>query len=124
MRSYNYFLPLEPVPLLRPKIFKNRMYNHKRVTDFKKRVKEFVRHDYKDELMTGAIEISLDFVLSKPKSVKRKYPTVKPDIDNFTKCILDALNNIVYKDDAQIIKLQATKSYGLLYGVMIKVKEI
>lgn len=74
--------------------------------------------------MTGAIEISLDFVLSKPKSVKRKYPTVKPDIDNFTKCILDALNNIVYKDDAQIIKLQATKSYGLLYGVMIKVKEI
>lgn len=39
-------------------------------------------------------------------------PTTKPDTDNIAKICLDALNGIVYHDDAQIVELQVTKLYS------------
>lgn len=38
-------------------------------------------------------------------------PAKKPDLDNIVK-ILDALNGIVWRDDAQIVKLSAHKLYA------------
>lgn len=38
-------------------------------------------------------------------------PTKKPDCDNIAKTILDALNNIAYTDDKQIVLLQVGKFY-------------
>lgn len=43
-------------------------------------------------------------------------PTVKPDIDNVAKLVLDALNGIAYEDDAQVVAIAATKAYGLRKG--------
>jgi len=40
------------------------------------------------------------------------YPKVKPDLDNVAKAVLDAINGIVYVDDAQVINLVATKRYA------------
>ncbi|MBQ2175307.1 MAG: RusA family crossover junction endodeoxyribonuclease, partial [Alphaproteobacteria bacterium] len=37
--------------------------------------------------------------------------TVKPDLDNLTKALLDALNDIAWHDDAQIVDLQIRKEY-------------
>lgn len=39
-------------------------------------------------------------------------PTKKPDLDNVAKSVLDALNNIAYNDDSQIIDLRIAKFYG------------
>jgi Holliday junction resolvase RusA-like endonuclease len=39
-------------------------------------------------------------------------PTSRPDIDNYTKAILDALNGIVLADDALVVDLRAIKQYG------------
>lgn len=39
------------------------------------------------------------------------YPTKKPDADNLLKC-LDALNEVVFRDDAQIIDARIFKEYG------------
>lgn len=39
-------------------------------------------------------------------------PTKKPDCDNIVKIICDALNGIAYRDDAQIVKVQAAKEYA------------
>lgn len=39
-------------------------------------------------------------------------PTVKPDIDNICKAILDALNGVAYADDTQVVKLHASKCYS------------
>lgn len=36
----------------------------------------------------------------------------KPDIDNVIKIVLDALNGIVYKDDAQVCSIMAVKQYS------------
>jgi Holliday junction resolvase RusA-like endonuclease len=37
---------------------------------------------------------------------------VRPDIDNYAKAILDALNGVMWADDGQIVQLTASKSYG------------
>lgn len=47
----------------------------------------------------------------------------KPDIDNLAKAALDAMNAVVYKDDAQVVSLHATKKYDINPGIEILVKE-
>jgi Holliday junction resolvase RusA-like endonuclease len=40
-------------------------------------------------------------------------PTSRPDVDNYLKAILDAINSIVVVDDAQIVDVCATKKFGI-----------
>ena len=40
------------------------------------------------------------------------FPNVKPDLDNVVKAVLDAMNGVVYRDDAQVVNLVATKRYA------------
>ena len=49
-------------------------------------------------------------------------PTSKPDADNLLKT-LDALNQVVWKDDAQIVNATIIKRYGQRPGVTIVVGE-
>lgn len=41
----------------------------------------------------------------------KEFPTVKPDLDNVAKTIMDALSGVVYKDDKQIVDLIVKKRY-------------
>ena len=50
-------------------------------------------------------------------------PMKKPDIDNVSKCFLDAMNGIVYVDDVQVISLHMTKVYSTVGMVEVMVKE-
>ena len=50
-------------------------------------------------------------------------PTKKPDIDNIAKCFLDAMNDIVYFDDKQVVNLHITKVYAETPAVEVMVKE-
>ena len=59
----------------------------------------------------GPIEVRASFYLPRPKSVKRVSPTVKPDLDKLARGLLDALTNVVYRDDAQVTNLQVSKHY-------------
>ena len=38
--------------------------------------------------------------------------TVKPDLDNLTKAVLDALNDVAWYDDSQIVQLNVSKQYN------------
>jgi len=57
-----------------------------------------------------AIEITT--VKTKPKSVKHKYPTTRPDWDNYAKLVCDAIQKFAYEDDAQIVDVFYRKRYG------------
>ena len=48
----------------------------------------------------------------------------KPDIDNLSKAVMDALNNVAYTDDAQVVHLDAKKIYGPEEGVMVCLKTL
>ncbi len=39
-------------------------------------------------------------------------PTTKPDADNYAKSICDALNQVIWKDDSQIVEMRVSKSYS------------
>lgn len=46
---------------------------------------------------------------STPKSVLSEPDTHKPDIDNVAKIVLDALNDVAWEDDAQVVRLTVSK---------------
>ena len=57
------------------------------------------------------VAMSLIFSLPKPKSVKQMLPFRKPDVDKLARAVCDALSGTLYKDDARIVRLIASKRY-------------
>lgn len=51
-------------------------------------------------------------------------PTKKPDCDNIAKIILDALNGIAYRDDAQVVTLRVGKRYSLEPRVEVRLEVV
>lgn len=83
-----------------------------------------IRRCYKEQsgaYLEGAIKADIYAYYKIPKSYTKKriqairegkeYPCKKPDVDNIAKIILDALNNVAYDDDVQIIKVTLTKKW-------------
>lgn len=64
---------------------------------------------------TGAVRLLVNFFQKRPASVpvkKRKHPIVAPDLDKMVRGVGDALKAAgVYRDDAQICEIRATKRY-------------
>lgn len=58
------------------------------------------------------------------KLLGQKRPTKKPDADNVAKVILDALNGIAWRDDAQIVDIRTVKEYGWQPCVTVEIDEI
>ena len=74
--------------------------------------------------LEGPIILAIHFYIQKPKSARKKdlYPTTRPDIDNYIKSVLDAMNTVVFYDDNQVVFLSASKEYGTP-GITIVVDE-
>lgn len=59
------------------------------------------------------VQVVVMFQFVRPASQKKRgAPTVKPDIDKLGRALLDALTNVAYVDDAQVVRLQLWKVYG------------
>ena len=51
-------------------------------------------------------------------------PTGKPDLDNVEKAVMDGMNKIVFRDDAQACRVAKGKQYGPTPGVFVRVVEL
>ena len=58
---------------------------------------------------------------SKKKKEEALYAVCKPDADNLAK-VLDALNEVVFKDDKQVAQLMMTKIYDEAPSLEIKIR--
>jgi len=56
---------------------------------------------------------------SKKRAATARWRTARPDVDNIAKIISDAMNEIVYADDAQVVSLTVQKVYGVVAGVTV-----
>lgn len=56
--------------------------------------------------------------------IKPYYVKSRPDLDNYVKYYQDVMNGIVYKDDSQIVSLQAKKVYKDMPFVEINLHEV
>lgn len=103
---------IDPVAKARPRLSKFGVYTPKKTKDFEKEIRKQFKEMCKDKPLDGPIVAHITYYIKRPKTVKREYPTVKPDIDNFDKCLLDSLNGYAYHDDSQIIRKLSEKAYA------------
>lgn len=86
------------------------------------------------KLLEGYVEANITAVFEVPKSYSKKKTKElleshnnydhKPDLDNIAKIILDSLNGIAFKDDAQVTILHINKEYGEKAKVIVELKEV
>jgi Holliday junction resolvase RusA-like endonuclease len=122
---------VEPKPKLRPRFGRARIggrevvrtYTPKKTADFEMLVRTAaLRAMLGQKPLTGPLFARIDCYLPIPKSwtkAKREaaragllYPVGKPDLDNFKKAVMDAMNGVVYVDDAQIVDDAGKKRYA------------
>lgn len=84
-----------------------------------------------NQVVIGAVHVDIVIHVEPPASWSKNrraeafadvvYPMGKPDIDNVTKGILDAMNGIVYADDKQVVQMTVVKRYFEPAGVVVRV---
>jgi len=75
--------------------------------------------------LDGALAVKATFHVQRPRShfgtganacklrgAAPAWPTSRCDVDNLLKAPLDALNGLLFADDAQVVHVQATKRYA------------
>lgn len=127
--SITIAIPGRPVPKARPRFIPrcgkcipyDPQYQDKRTCT------EQVRVRCKDhEPLDGPIAVSVVFIYQKPKSrqTSETVHSIKPDLDNLLKWILDIGNTILWNDDKQIASLQGIKIYGENERTVITVSKL
>lgn len=68
------------------------------------------------------LRVTIRALFKVPKSKSKKFfqlaysqhlrPTIKPDIDNIAKIVLDGLNKVAFQDDKQVVELRVAKLYS------------
>lgn len=81
-----------------------------------------------------ALRIVLRVYMKPPKSTPKKrrelmlqnliLPTKKPDCSNILKSIEDALNEVAYADDSQIVEVMIVKLYDEIPRVEVDLEEV
>ena len=51
-------------------------------------------------------------------------PTRKPDLDNYLKAAADALDGVVWRDDAQVVEILARKVYAEAPALVVRVESL
>ena len=121
MKKTEIFFPFEPVSKGRPRFFRGHAYTPKTTQEYEKNISEYYQSQT-DDFYETAIKVKLVFNMPIPKSTTKKNRqliaagmikcTVKKDIDNLSKAVIDGCLGVAYKDDRQITKLTAIKKYA------------
>lgn len=112
-------------------------YTPKNIKDYAGYLKWSIKSQLNDDfsLLDEPIDIKYRFIYLLPKSSTKKQKTLlmsgktlfrdkKPDFDNLCKNVNDAMNGIIFRDDAQIVRATIEKIYGEETGVEIIISKI
>lgn len=82
-------------------------------------------------IIDGAVAVQICLFVTPPASWSLKkqraalehvtMPTSKPDVDNVIKGVFDAMNEIVFRDDKQVVDLSVQKRYAETARAFVKV---
>jgi Holliday junction resolvase RusA-like endonuclease len=133
-----YMVEGNPVGKGRPKFARRgnfvSTYTPTKTRDYEDLIKEAAKKAMgSSEPLETPVTVAIYITVPIPQSYSKKRteaclkglerPIKKPDIDNIAKCFLDAMNEIVYLDDTQVLTLHITKVYGTIGMVEIMVAE-
>jgi Holliday junction resolvase RusA-like endonuclease len=118
-------IPEQPIAMQRPRLGKGHTYNPQAAD--KERLgwlfKEAMMRSHKN-CTAKPLSVQITFHFIRVKSNKRKYHTSTPDIDNCIKFYLDAMQDVVYLNDSQVIELSAKKLYSVPHSCVQPMVEI
>lgn len=124
MSQVHIIIPGQPAGKGRPRFANGRAYTPAKTKAYEKLIADAARQemqqaDLEKTEMPVKLNILAQFQIPKSWAKWRQeiallqgYTPGRPDIDNVAKAALDALNGIVYVDDAQVYDLQVKKIYG------------
>ena len=98
-----------------------------RLAVYRAAINEAARAKWKGGPSAGPIKIGITFYFLPPKKPRHKvFPITRRvgDIDKLERAVLDALTNVVYIDDSQVVKVEKVKAYFRTPQVLIDVEEI
>lgn len=80
------------------------------------------RHAMQGPAFGGAVRVLVTFYLPRPKAHYRAsgelhpkapaFPVGRPDVDKLCRAVLDALTQVAFDDDSQVVDLVAAKEYA------------
>lgn len=119
-------LPIEPVAQARPRARRFgkgiRLYDPPKTATFKRKLHKLATEMYHGAPVEGEIYLKVAFYRKIQKSISKKEhdrrasgahrPIVKADLSNYLKSFEDALNGVLWKDDAMIVHEEIDKYYS------------
>lgn len=138
-KSIDLAIPLEPTPKGRPRFNVHYNYVSAHTPPKTKRFEQdlalyFIQSNAPKFDKGVPLKVSIVFGMAIPSSTSKKKRNemlqgllnhvVKPDLDNLVKAVLDALNDLAWHDDAQIIELHVSKKYVESPNIHINITEI
>ncbi|ASS75793.1 hypothetical protein CIG75_12880 [Tumebacillus algifaecis] len=111
-----------------------RMYDPKKSSDFKQLVMLVAQNHCPAQPLEGPLRMKLQVFRQIPKSFSKKKttaaengevrPTTKPDADNYLKAVKDALKNVAWRDDSQVVSVTVEKWYSTTPRIEVEITEV
>lgn len=119
----------DPIPLQRPRGTRNGFYDPQHIA--KKNFAWAVKLQYSDQPLDRPLKVSFYFHFKIPESWSKKKKTLmlhkahsqRPDNSNLVKFVEDALNEVVWLDDAIISKIVAEKKWEEEAKTIIEIED-
>ena len=127
-------IPGQPIAKGRPRVTNRGTYTPKRTRDYEKFIRALALHEIGAVLYEGPLAVRVIASYRIPQSWTKARQraaedgtcqhTIKPDVDNACKSVLDALNGVFWIDDAQIVRLTVEKLYSRVPAVTVEVRQL
>jgi Holliday junction resolvase RusA-like endonuclease len=121
LRSFSFTVWDKPLPLSRPRFARIAGGGVRTYAASKDQTARFhIRSAWlrlEESLLDGPLRLEVEVLLPLPKMMSKKkrknaLPVVRPDLDNYIKQVLDALQGYAFADDKQVVTIIARKRYA------------
>lgn len=129
MRKELYFTAFgDPAPQGSKNVYNGRLVEaSKKVKPWRAAIAEAVFRAFvatgDESMFVDPVVVYATFIMPRPKTVKREYPSVAPDLDKLQRALGDAMSidAKVLEDDSLIVKWVSSKIYGPVHEAGVRV---
>ena len=141
MRTISFIVPGQPVAKGRARMSTRggfiRSYTPEKTRKYEAQVSHYATQAMRQsgcEIFEGPVSVHVQAAMAIPESWSKKkresaqqliiWPISRPDLDNIIKAALDGINEIVFADDSQVVKLSGSKLYSANPQLTVTIEEV